>query len=195
MLPNHWDADVDILRKLATDISGVMPPASGGEAIGCKESPFGQEQPRTRADEYYEPPAAGEEQERDKLICDILSKMISQSLTGWVNPSKIRRDWRLLRQYVPPGELQEFISAHKQFQIRTDSTGTWEFGFAERDQSAPASAQQPVSDGATTRTNTFSRANVCWTGEQQAVLGPSASSGGQRDVQGQSSAQHLILKQ
>ena len=115
-----------------------LTPASGGRTV-----------------EYYEPPAAGEEQERDDLICDILTKMIRRSPTGWVSPSHTKGEWRLLRQYVVPGGLEKFISEHEQFQVVRLTPTTWEFGFAGRDQvvSDGASQRQPVSDGACERTD------------------------------------------
>ena len=44
-----------------------------------------------------------------------------------------RGGWQLLRQYVPPGGLAQFIREHKQFQLKQVTQTIWEFGFAQDD--------------------------------------------------------------
>ena len=93
---------------------------------------------------YYEPPAAGDEQERDDLICKILTELISNSETGWVNPSAIKRAWRLLREYVPPRGLAKFIREHQQFQVAQLTPTRWVFSFS--DNVSDPNVHAPVSD-------------------------------------------------
>ena len=145
--PNHWSVNVTAVQQAAFAISGVQPPAS---VSGLPLAPAPP--PRSRkAFLYYEPPAAGAEQERDDLICEILTKMIRRSPTGWVNPSATLGDWRQLRRYVYPRGLAKFIREHAQFQLAQDTGTTWEFSFAGRGRSDPPDVHAPVSDSAAPR--------------------------------------------
>ena len=139
---NHWRVHVTAVQQAAVTISGVQPPASGsGMTIAPAPPPRSQ-----KAYHYYEPPAEGEEQERDDLICQILSDMICQSSSGWVCPSATKGDWRLLRRYVPPGGLKQFIRSHEQFQLAQVAGTRWAFSFAEQDLGEPPDVHAPVSD-------------------------------------------------
>ena len=139
---NHWSVDVTGVQQAAVTISGVQPPASGSGMTIAPAPP-----PRSRkAYHYYEPPAEGEEQERDDMICQILSDMICQSSSGWVCPSATKGDWRLLRRYVPPGGLAQFIRSHEQFQLAQVAGTRWAFSFAEQDLGEPPDVHAPVSD-------------------------------------------------
>ena len=133
---------MSVLQRAAERISGVQPPASGSGMTIAPAPP-----PRSRfAYLYYEPPAEGQEQERDDLICQILSDMISKSPSGWVFPSATKGEWRSLRRFVRPGGLAEFIREHKQFQLAQVAGTTWAFSFAERDLGDPPDMPAPVSD-------------------------------------------------
>ena len=144
---NHWSVNVTAVQQAAFAISGVQPPAS---VSGLPLAPAPP--PRSRkAFLYYEPPAEGAEQERDDLICEILTKMIRRSPTGWVNPSATLGDWRQLRRYVYPRGLAKFIREHAQFQLAQDTGTTWEFSFAGRGRSDPPDVHAPVSDSAAPR--------------------------------------------
>ena len=140
---NHWNVDVTVIRQSALAISGVQPPASGSGLTLAPATP-----PRSRkALLYYQPPAAGEERDKENLICDILSNMIRQSPTRWVDPTSIPKGgWRLLQQHVPPNGLAKFIREHKQFQLLQSTDTRWEFSFAEQDRDDPPDVHAPVSD-------------------------------------------------
>ena len=139
---NHWSVDVTALQEAAFAISGVPPPATGAGLPLAPAPP-----PRSRAAfQYYEPPAAGAEQERDDMICEILADMIRRSPTGWVNPSATHGDWRLLRRYVYPKGLATFIREHAQFQLARGTGNTWEFGLAGQERGDPPDEPAPVSD-------------------------------------------------
>ena len=138
---NHWVGDVRAIQQRAAAISAVEPPASGSGPCVAPAPP-----PRSaRALAYYEPPAAGEEQERDTLICSTLTEMIVKSKTGWVAPSNTK-GWRILRQYVLPGGLAKFIREHEQFQMYNATpqaqTSFWMFGLATSKLPAPASGSE-----------------------------------------------------
>ena len=139
---NHWNVDVTVVQQAAVRISGVQPPASGsGMTIAPAPPPRSQ-----NAYLYYEPPAEGQEQERDDLICQILSDMISESPSGWVRPYATKGGWRLLRRYVPPGGLAKFIREHNQFQMARMTSTTWAFSFVEQDLGDLPDTHAPVSD-------------------------------------------------
>ena len=146
---NHWaNNEVTPLQNAAVTMSGVPWPASGtNTAVQVAPAP----PPRSRRVlAYYEPPADGAQQERNDLIAEILSELIRRSSTGWVMPSRIPRGgWRMLRQYVPPGGLPQFIREHNWFQMRQLTQTTWEFGFAEERHSDTGGMLVPVSDSAT----------------------------------------------
>ena len=140
--PNHWSVHVTDIQQAAATISGIQPTASSsGMPIALAPPPRSR-----RAYLYYEPPAEGEEQEREEQICEILSDMISQSSSGWVNPSATKGAWRLLRRYVRPRGLAEFIREHKQFQLVQTAGKTWRFSWAQQGLDDPPDTHAPVSD-------------------------------------------------
>ena len=139
---NHWSVDVTVLQQAAVAISDVQTPASGSGMTLAPAPP-----PRSNnAYLYYEPPAEGQEQERDDHICQILADMISESPSGWVFPNATKGGWRLLRRYVPPRGLAKFIREHNQFQLAQVAGTTWAFGFAEPDLHDAPDMHAPVSD-------------------------------------------------
>ena len=158
---SHWaSGDVTSLQQAAAAISDVLPPAHGsGPAMQLASGTSGSGATArlalappvcsSRAWAYYESPAAGAQTARNEFISDILSKMIRRSPTGWLKPGTVPRGgWQLLRRYVPPGGLAEFIREHTQFELRPVTQTIWEFGFAKGHRSDTVGMAVPVSDSA-----------------------------------------------
>ena len=142
--PTHWRVDVTSIRQAAAAISGAQPPGLASASMPASAPPSRSQ----KALMWYEPPAPGGEQERDELICTILTELICNSPGGLVYPSDIKRGgWRPLRQYLPRGELPNFISEHNQFERCQVSRATWAFRFAAR-AAQPALADQDDPPGA-----------------------------------------------
>jgi len=122
---NHWNVDVSTIRQNAISISGNQSPASGSDVTGAPAPPARSQ----KAQSHYEAPLPGDEMARDDMLCEILTQMINDSDSGWVDPSCTKK-WHLLRQYMPPGSLKEFIRNRRQFQIYDHTNNAWSFGFA-----------------------------------------------------------------
>ena len=123
--PKHWNVDVSTIRQEAMSISGIQSPATGSDIIGAPAPPSRSQ----KAQSHYEAPLAGDEPARNEQICEILTQMINESDSGWVDPRCAKR-WQLLRRMVPAGTLEAFIRARPQFQIWRDEHQAWFFGLA-----------------------------------------------------------------
>jgi hypothetical protein len=127
---NHWTEPVTTIQQQATSISGVQPPASGSDTNLAPAPP-----PCSRnAEWYYEAPLPDQTLQRNIDICEILTQMIHQSASGWVDPS-FTKNWQLLRRFVKPGDLKAFIQQNQQFEIWDHANKKWSFGFARSEMS------------------------------------------------------------
>jgi hypothetical protein len=125
---NHWKVPVETIQEDAKAIFGEQSPASGSD-VNLAPAPL----PRSRnAKGYYEAPLPDQMMERKAKICEILTQIIHESASGWVDP-RHTKNWWLLRQYVIPGGLKAFIQQNEQFEIWHHTDKVWFFGFARSD--------------------------------------------------------------
>jgi hypothetical protein len=125
---NHWTVPVETIQEDAKAIFGEQSPASGSD-VNLAPAPL----PRSRnAKGYYEAPLPDQMMERTAKICEVLTQIIHESASGWVDPSHTK-NWWLLRQYVIPGGLKAFIQQNEQFEIWHHTDKVWFFGFARSD--------------------------------------------------------------
>ena len=113
-----------LLKRMYVERWGT-PSAIGDVRMG-DEQPRVQPPPsRARAGLNYEPPQGPEEQQqRDKMITDLLNMEITAHGTAW--PFQLHRGrWRLLDQLLPPGALKSWVQAHPEFRIIQDSRQRW----------------------------------------------------------------------
>ena len=130
--PAQWSVPGDdivsvaaLLKRMYVERWGT-PSAIGDVRMG-DEQPRVQPPPsRARAGLNYEPPQGPEEQQqRDKMITDLLKMEIRTYGTAW--PFQLHHGrWRLLDQLLPPGALKGWVQAHPdEFMIIHDSRQRW----------------------------------------------------------------------
>ena len=130
--PAQWSVPGDdivsvaaLLKRMYVERWGT-PSATGDVRMG-DERPRVQPPPsRARAGLNYEPPQGPEGQEqRDKMIADLLNMEIRKYGTAW--PFLLHHGrWHLLDQLLPPGALKSWVQAHPdEFMIIHDSRQRW----------------------------------------------------------------------
>jgi hypothetical protein len=122
---NHWKVAVSTIRQDAISISGIQTPASGSDVMLDPAPPSRSQQ----AQSHYEEPLPGDEMAREEKIREILTQMINDTDSGWVDPSCTPK-WRLLCRYIPTGGLKHFLQEHDQFIVHDDGDNKWYFSLA-----------------------------------------------------------------
>ena len=103
----------------------VAPSAIGDVRMG-DEQPRVQPPPRQSSAGLQDEPPVGpqQQQQRDKMITDLLMMEIAAHGAAW--PFMLHRGrWRLLRRLCHPGSLKSWVQAQPQFKIIEDSMQRW----------------------------------------------------------------------